>query len=192
MRGNHLPSSDISFISNGHPARVCGEHFEMMNKALVKHVIPYVNTNSFTTDKAMKKIRIILLEFWTKQTSRAAQGLLLLSAPAPPPEFLHTSSACFPFSWVLCLRFSLPFSVLPHFPPKSIHAPLSQSTTPFTIFPIAVNDATIHTLPNEKPRYCFYFFYFLFFNPLTITFSPFHPISHQILTLHLPNTAWIS
>ena len=35
----------------------------MMNKALVKHVIPYVNTNSFTTDKAMKKIRIILLEF---------------------------------------------------------------------------------------------------------------------------------
>lgn len=40
-----------------------GEHFEMMNMALVKHVIPYVNANSFTTDKAIKKIRIILLEF---------------------------------------------------------------------------------------------------------------------------------
>lgn len=35
----------------------------MMNMALVKHVIPYVNANSFTTDKVIKKIRIILLEF---------------------------------------------------------------------------------------------------------------------------------
>lgn len=133
MRGNHLPSSDISFISNGHPARVCGEHFETMNKALVKHVIPYVNTNSFTTDKAMKKIRIILLEFWHKQTLRAAQGLIPLSIPALPPEFLHASSACFPFSWVLCLEFSFPFSVLPHFPPKSIHDPCPR-TPPLSLY----------------------------------------------------------
>lgn len=63
MRNNHCPSSDIPFIPNGHPARVFGEHFQMMNMALVKQVIPYANANSFTSDKAIKKIRIILLEF---------------------------------------------------------------------------------------------------------------------------------
>lgn len=58
-----MPSSDIPFIPNGHRAGVFREHVEMMNMAFVKHVIPYVNANSFTTDKAIKKIRIILFEF---------------------------------------------------------------------------------------------------------------------------------
>ena len=163
MRGNHLPSSDISFISNGHPARVCGEHFETMNKALVKHVAPYVNTNSFTTDKAMKKIRIICLSF---DTSRHQGQLRDFSSCLHLPHLLNfcihpvpasLSPGCCAWGFLYHSQSFLTFPPNPFMHPcpraplLSLYSPLQLTMLPSTHSPMR----------NLDIVFIFFIFYFL-------------------------------
>ena len=163
MRGNHLPSSDISFISNGHPARVCGEHFETMNKALVKHVAPYVNTNSFTTDKAMKKIRIICLSF---DTSRHQGQLRDFSSCLHLPHLLNfcihpvpasLSPGCCAWGFLYHSQSFLTFPPNPFMHPcpraplLSLYSPLQLTMLPSTHSPMRNLDIVF------KPSYHHFF-----------------------------------